>query len=151
MFLHGVASFLRYLEKRRWYRTRLRVPLLRAGDQYFGNYSHSPSIRAGNLVSPVQWSAVLFAIVIGLLMAFFYRQEEKEKTKTAMNLPEQEERRNPSQNLLFFIVLIFILIFAAWGKPEGAALAFWVLVFSIKWYFVLNPIGNPGVYPDALV
>ncbi len=48
--------------------------------------------------------AVLFAVVIGLLMAFFYRQEEAEKTKAAMNRigAEQEERRSPGQNLFFF-------------------------------------------------
>ena len=80
--------------------------------------------------------AVLFAVVIGLLMAYFYRQEEKEKAKAALNFPVEEERRNPGQNLLFFFVLILILIFAAWGRPEGAA-GFWVFVFSIKWYLVL--------------
>ncbi len=84
--------------------------------------------------------AVIFAIVIGLLMAFFYRQEETEKTKAAMNLPEQEEPRSPVQNLFFFSVLILILIFAAWGRPEGA-IGFWALVFSVKWYFVLILLG----------
>ena len=84
--------------------------------------------------------AVLFSIVIGLLMAYFYRQEEKEKAQAAFNLPAEEERRNPGQNLLFFSVLVLILVFAAWGRPEGA-IGFWVLVFSVKWYFVLILLG----------
>ncbi len=82
--------------------------------------------------------AVLFAIVIGLLMAYFYRQEEMEKAKEAIDKMgfEEEEKRNPGQNLLFFGVLILILIFAAWGRPEGVT-GFWALVFSVKWYFVV--------------
>lgn len=82
--------------------------------------------------------AVIFAIVIGLFMAYLYRQEEMDKAKETMGQMgfEEEERRSPGQNLLFFGVLILILIFAAWGRPEGVA-GFWALVFSVKWYFVV--------------
>ncbi len=80
--------------------------------------------------------AVLFAVVIGLLMNFFFQQEEKEKMKATFGQPVAAERRKPTQTLLFFVILIFILIFAAWGRPAGTA-DFWALVFSMKWYLVL--------------
>ncbi len=82
--------------------------------------------------------AVFFAVIIGLLMAYFCRGEEEQKTKSMMDqIPGQpEETRSPWQNILFFLVLIFILIFAAWSKPEQAA-GFWVTVFSLKWYLVV--------------
>lgn len=82
--------------------------------------------------------AVFFAVVIGLLMAYFCREEEEQKTKSMMDqMPGQpEETRTPYQNLLFFLVLIFILIFAAWSRPEQAT-GFWVMVFETKWYLVV--------------
>jgi len=85
--------------------------------------------------------AVLFAIVIGLLMAFIYRREEAEKVKATMGqMFDQEERRSPVQNLFYFVVLVLILVFAAWGKPLEAT-GFWNFVFSIKWYLVVILLG----------
>lgn len=85
--------------------------------------------------------AVLFAVVIGLLMSYFYRREEEERVKTAMGqMFEQEERRTPAQNLFYFVILVLILVFAAWGKPQGAT-GFWALVFSVKWYLVIVLLG----------
>lgn len=81
--------------------------------------------------------AVVFALVIGLLMAFIFRKEERERAencrRTAAGLPEEE--RTPVQTLLYFLVMIFILIFAAWSRPaEGEG--FWLAVFQVKWYLV---------------
>jgi len=85
--------------------------------------------------------AVLFAVVIGLLMSYFYRREEEERVKTAMGqMFEQEERRTPAQNLFYFVILVLILVFAAWGKPQGVT-GFWALVFSVKWYLVIVLLG----------
>ncbi len=85
--------------------------------------------------------AVLFAIVIGLLMAFIYRQEEAEKAKATMGqMFEQEERRSPAQNLFYFVVLVLILVFAAWGRPQEAT-GLWNFIFAIKWYLVIILLG----------
>lgn len=85
--------------------------------------------------------AVLFAVVIGLLMAFIYRREEAEKAKATMGqMFEQEERRSPAQNLLYFAVLVLILIFAAWGRPQEA-MGFWSFIFGIKWHLVVILLG----------
>lgn len=81
--------------------------------------------------------AVVFALVIGLLMAFIFRKEERERLensrKLAAGLPE--EKRTPVQTLMYFLVLILILVFAAWGKPEVSK-GFWLAVFQAKWYLV---------------
>ena len=85
--------------------------------------------------------AVLFAIVIGLIMAFIYRREDEEKAKATMGqMVDQEDRRSPVQNLLFFIVLVLILVFAAWGRPQEAT-DFWNFIFGIKWYVVVFLLG----------
>ncbi len=81
--------------------------------------------------------AVVFAVVIGLLMSFFYCREEEERTRASLEqmVEEGEEKRSGGQNLLYFLVLILILVFAAWARPEQAA-GFWYAVFSVKWYLV---------------
>ena len=46
--------------------------------------------------------AVLFSIVIGLLMHFFFRKEEEEKVQAAMHLPSVEVERPLWQNVRLF-------------------------------------------------
>lgn len=77
--------------------------------------------------------AVLFAIVIGLIMAAIYRKEEVNRTKGNMAADQEELGRSGAQNLLYFITLVLILIFAAWGKPEQDV-GFFMAVFNVKWY-----------------
>jgi uncharacterized membrane protein YraQ (UPF0718 family) len=79
--------------------------------------------------------AVIFALVIGLLMAFIFRKEEQERLESSRKLAAElpEEKRTPLQMLSYFLVMILILIFAAWGKPEGSE-GFWLVVFQVKWY-----------------
>jgi len=79
--------------------------------------------------------AVLFSVVIGLIMAFLFRREEKERVDglAAFDLPAEE--RSPAKNVAYFAVLILILVFAAWGRPAEPA-GFWYAVFRAKWYLV---------------
>src|SRR6056297_3640526 len=61
--------------------------------------------------------AVVFALVIGLLMAIIFRKEDKKRLQGVMGNNSQElEKRSTFQNLLYFLTLVLILIFAAWGK-----------------------------------
>jgi uncharacterized membrane protein YraQ (UPF0718 family) len=76
--------------------------------------------------------AILFAVIIGLLMYFFFRKEELEKVEAQMMLPEPEVTRPLWQNGLFFASMIGILVFANWGKP-AQAVGFWYAVYEIKW------------------
>ena len=79
--------------------------------------------------------AVVFAIVIGLLMAFFFRKEEKEKEEAQMNIVAPQEKRPLWQTSLHFFTLVLILVFANWGKPEaGVESGGWYFIWSNKWY-----------------
>ncbi len=81
--------------------------------------------------------AVFFAIIIGILMAYLCRKEEEKRMQACLEQPgDEEESRSPLQNIGFFSVLVFILIFAAWSMP-AAATGFWQTVYQLKWYLVV--------------
>ncbi|MBC7339261.1 MAG: permease [Firmicutes bacterium] len=81
--------------------------------------------------------AVMFSVVIGLIMAYLYRGEEKRRSEAASQLiaqaVRQPEARSGIQNLLYFATLVGILVFAAWGKP-AQRVGFWSAVFEVRWY-----------------
>lgn len=78
--------------------------------------------------------AVIFAVVIGLLMAVIFRKDEaKRATEVMPELDEEESSRKPWQNVIYFLTLVLILIFAAWGRP-AEPVGFFNAVWSIKWY-----------------
>lgn len=81
--------------------------------------------------------AVLFSVVIGLIMALLFRGEEQERAKGLLMPQGGEPRRTLGQTTLYFLVLVLILIFAAWGKP-AEKVGFWYAVYSIKWYLVIG-------------
>jgi hypothetical protein len=86
--------------------------------------------------------AVVFSIVIGLLMALIFRKEEAEKAKIVM--PEMESEARPLWKTgLYFLSMVFILIFAAWGKPKESV-GFWDAVYSVHWYLT-------GIFIFALI
>lgn len=79
--------------------------------------------------------AVTFSIVIGLIMAFIYRKEEKVRAAEQMNFPDIPENRPLWQTALHFFALVLILVFANWGKPgEGDNSSLWFYIWSWKWY-----------------
>lgn len=79
--------------------------------------------------------AIAFAIVIGLLMAFIYRKEEKVKKNEQMNFPPVQEKRPLGQTAIHFFTLVAILVFANWGKPAaGDTTSVWYYLFSFKWF-----------------
>jgi len=77
-------------------------------------------------------AAVVFAIITGLLMAFIYRKEDQARQTGEIALPEDKEERLLWQNGLYLLVLVLILIFAAWGKP-AEPVGFWNAVHRIHW------------------
>lgn len=87
--------------------------------------------------------AVIFSIVIGLAMHFFFRKEEKEKADVAMAVGEADGGRPLWQTALFFASMVAILVFANWGKPEGTD-GFFAAVHAIKWPLTLTAAG--GLY-----
>jgi len=78
--------------------------------------------------------AVIFAVVIGLIMNFIYRKEEKVKAEEQMNVEVPPQTRPFWQTAMHFFILVLILILATWGEPaEGVTTGFWYLVWSNKW------------------
>ncbi len=81
--------------------------------------------------------SITMAIVIGFIMAFLYKDEEREEVRTLKVEPESE---NPWKKLLFFLDLILILVIGA-SKLENLVkfpvlvLLLLVLVFMVvKWH-----------------
>ncbi len=62
--------------------------------------------------------AVAFAFLVGLLMAFLFRKEEKEKARAALQAPPPPPARRPAwKTLLFFSCLVLFLVFSDWYNP----------------------------------
>ena len=76
--------------------------------------------------------AVVFSIVIGLIMSFIYRKEEAEKAKAQLAMPEVPEERPFWQTATHFFILVAILVFATWGKPDTES-GFFAFVAAQKW------------------
>lgn len=77
--------------------------------------------------------AVLFSIIIGLLMHLFFLREEREKAQTAAALPEEEPSRSLWQTVVYFGLMIAVLVFATWGRPDEPS-DFWAMVYGVKWW-----------------
>lgn len=76
--------------------------------------------------------AITFSIVVGLIMAFVFRKEELEKSKKQMALPENETARPLYQNIIYFGLMVMILVFANWAKPQMES-GLWAFIFNAKW------------------
>ena len=76
--------------------------------------------------------AVVFAVVIGLIMHFIYAKEESERAASQVAMPGMENSRPLWQTSFHFFVLVFILIFANWGKPADSS-GVWAFIFQFKW------------------
>jgi uncharacterized membrane protein YraQ (UPF0718 family) len=76
--------------------------------------------------------AVVFSIVIGISMAFFFRKEEKEKAEAQLAMPDVEEGRPFWQTSFHFFILVGILVFATWGTPDSDS-GLWTFVYNFKW------------------
>jgi uncharacterized membrane protein YraQ (UPF0718 family) len=76
--------------------------------------------------------AVVFGIVIGLLMHFFFRREEQGRMDALQASPAPREENPLHRTILLFASLVAILVFSNWGSNEEAP-GFWSLVQSSKW------------------
>jgi len=78
--------------------------------------------------------AVLSAFVVGGLMATIFRKDELRRAEaTYAVMPEAEEGRKGWQQLFYFLTMVLILVFAAWGKPKEPV-GFWNAIYSVHWY-----------------
>ena len=86
--------------------------------------------------------AILFAVVLGLLMHLIFRREELDKADAQMAMPEPEVTRPLWQNALYFAAMVWVLVFANWGRPE-ATTGLWHAIWSGKW--ALTALGAAGL------
>ncbi len=79
-------------------------------------------------------AAIIFAAVIGLLMALIFRREEAARQdRPDMALPDEEPKRRLWQEVLFFAAMVGILVFANWGAPPADTAGLWSTIFTWKW------------------
>jgi len=79
--------------------------------------------------------AVVFAVITGLLMAFIFRTEDTARTTGALYLPDDAgTQRTLLQEASFMLVLVLILIVAAFARPSEGSHGLWPALFTAKWY-----------------
>jgi uncharacterized protein len=78
--------------------------------------------------------AVVFAVVIGLIMAFVFRKEEAEAAAMAQDMPAPEATRRPGQDLLYFGAMVGVLVFANWAAPRAGEGGIWQTIHGLKWW-----------------
>ena len=76
--------------------------------------------------------AIGFSIVIGLLMAWLFRNDEREEAANAMVLPPDGSGRPLWQTGIFFATMVGILVFANWSSASSEG--FFATVFAVKWW-----------------
>ena len=77
--------------------------------------------------------AVVFSVVIGLLMHLIFLKEERQRAQTSVGgLTGDDEDRPLWKTAVYFFLMVAILVFANWGKPDVAG-GLWFTIYSSKW------------------
>jgi uncharacterized membrane protein YraQ (UPF0718 family) len=80
--------------------------------------------------------AVLFAVVVGVLMAVLFRHEEAERQRTGADpfaAAAAEPAARPAwQDASFLGVMVAVLVFANWGAPNQAV-GFFAAIYRVHW------------------
>jgi len=81
-----------------------------------------------------------------LLMAFFFRKDDATRTAGQIYLPDAEERgRSLTQDALFMLTMVLILVFAAFARPAAGDSGIWPFIFAVKWYITAGLLIILGV------
>ena len=76
--------------------------------------------------------AVVFSVVIGLIMQVIFKSPSTDESLD-QNMIESEEPSRPLwQTMVYFGLMVMILIFSNWGRPEQNQ-GIWHLIYSGKW------------------
>ena len=78
--------------------------------------------------------AVIFSVVIGLLMHLIFRKDEEARTEATVAAMGQisTDGRPLWQTAVYFALMVGILVFANWGKPDVET-GLWFTIYSAKW------------------
>ncbi|HPO87597.1 MAG TPA: permease [Candidatus Hydrogenedentes bacterium] len=88
--------------------------------------------------------AVLFSIVIGLLMHFFFRKDEEKRVQAQAATPDKDSGRPLWQTASYFAAMVAVLVFANWGKADGVT-GTWAMIYRMKWVLTSISGGFLGV------
>jgi len=79
--------------------------------------------------------AIIFAIVTGVLMAVIFRKDDAARTAGPIYVPDDEGKsRTLTQDSLYLVTMVLILVFAAFAKPSPDSAGLWPAIFAAKWY-----------------
>jgi uncharacterized protein len=82
--------------------------------------------------------AVVFAVITGLLMALIFRKDDAARTQGQIYLPDEESKgRTLTQDALYILIMVLILIFAAFARPAEGSTGLWPAIFAAKWYITV--------------
>ena len=77
--------------------------------------------------------AVLFSVVIGLIMALLFKNDDKARV---VNTPKQfikKQKSSPLKTIFFFVSMVGVLLFATWAKPVSESNLF-AAIYHYKWF-----------------
>lgn len=77
--------------------------------------------------------AIVFSVVIGISMAFIFRNEEKERQAGFAQLEEDDSGRPLWKTVWHMASMVIFLVFANWAAPK-VPVGFWAAAYSVKWY-----------------
>jgi len=83
--------------------------------------------------------AIIFAVLTGLLMAFFFRKDDAARATGQMYLPDEDKKgRTLLQDTLYMLTMVLILIFAAFARTATGSTGLWSAIFAAKWYITIG-------------
>ncbi len=77
--------------------------------------------------------AVAFSLVVGIAMAFFFRRDECQRLAAQPVMGEEVPARPLWQTAIYFALMVAILVFANWGRPQEEG-GLWAALFAAKWW-----------------
>jgi uncharacterized protein len=78
--------------------------------------------------------SIAFAYVIGLIMAFVFKDDEAERKKVQMAaMPTEDPSLHLWQQTVYIASMIGVLVFANWAKPQADE-GLWFTIYTAKWY-----------------
>jgi uncharacterized membrane protein YraQ (UPF0718 family) len=81
------------------------------------------------------FGAIVFSIIIGLIMAFLFRKEEKDKVAQALALGIPEGGKKGYVLFIYFASLVSILVFASQKRWILTGVSFFILFIALRlWY-----------------
>lgn len=78
------------------------------------------------------FGAISFSILLGLVMQFIYRREEKAKQEGFVMPISEAPARELWQEIIYFGAMVSFLVFANWGRPIDSS-GIYATIYLYKW------------------